>query len=306
MKMFLWLCCLSLVSILFAKPSILREDYVHGEYIARFPNQISALREQHILNTLKSKFDLELINKLPVGKLNFVLLKGKNALNLASVAEVKGILTIERNAIGHITQADECINRPAPKAWGLDRIDQREKLAHNDPHSDETTYISGLRQGTGTTVYIFDTGINTTHYEFGGRATWGMSAGGYVKADNHGHGTHIAGIVGSVSYGVAKDVDLVAVKTVNDLGNSNLGDVHEGLEWMITDHNSRAGGTGIMAKSVALIGSTYKENTSLDTAIKEAIDAGITVVVSAGNDNEEACMNSPGRVNEVITVGQYC
>ena len=91
---------------------------------------------------------------------------------------------------------------PAPPApWGLDRVDQRTL-----PLSASYTWGTS---GTGVHVYIIDTGIRTTHADFGGRAVWAFSARegeGRGPIDCHGHGTHVAGTVGGTTYGVAKGV----------------------------------------------------------------------------------------------------
>src|SRR5262249_31160264 len=88
--------------------------------------------------------------------------------------------------------------------WGLDRIDQRAL-----PLSASYTYIS---TGTNVTAYIIDTGIRTTHTNFGGRAVHGFDAvDNALPADDcNGHGTHVAGTTGGSTYGVAKNVRLVA------------------------------------------------------------------------------------------------
>src|SRR5439155_15474541 len=92
----------------------------------------------------------------------------------------------------------------AGATWGLDRVDQ-----HTLPLSGNYSYTD---TGAGVTAYIIDTGIRFSHTEFGGRATSGYDAVDGGSADDcNGHGTHVAGTVGGSTYGVAKDVQLIAV-----------------------------------------------------------------------------------------------
>ncbi|PBK68468.1 peptidase 1 [Armillaria solidipes] len=181
--------------------------------------------------------------------------------------------------------------------WGLARISQRAALGSSDTSALTYSYNYDPSGGAGVDVYVVDTGIYTAHSTFGGRAAWGATFGGYANADGNGHGTHVAGTVGGTQYGVAKSVHLIAVKVLDDSGSGYISDILAGLEWVI-DAVETSGKPSIV--SLSLGGST---STTFDNGIIAVINAGIHVVVAAGNDNTNASGTSPAHVAAAITVG---
>ncbi|MGH2698343.1 MAG: S8 family peptidase [Actinomycetota bacterium] len=177
----------------------------------------------------------------------------------------------------------------SPVIWGLDRIDQR-----NLPLSNSYTYNA---TGTGVTAYIIDTGIRFSHSQFGGRAISGYDAVDGGSADDcNGHGTHVAGTVGSTTYGVAKNVRLVAVRVLNCQGSGTNSGVIAGVDWVTGNH---AAGQPAVA-NMSLGGGA---NSALDNAVNNSISDGVSYAVAAGNDNRNACNYSPARVGAALTVG---
>ncbi|MFD0200338.1 MULTISPECIES: S8 family peptidase [Saccharothrix] len=174
---------------------------------------------------------------------------------------------------------------PTP-SWGLDRVDQR-----NLPLDNSYTYPNTAGN---VTAYIIDTGIRTTHQDFGGRAVWGTNTSGDGNnSDCNGHGTHVAGTVGGAAHGVAKGVRLVAVKVLNCAGSGTTAGVIAGVDWVTANR------TGPAVANMSLGGGAQA---ALDTAVANSIASGITYAVASGNSNADACGFSPARVPTALTV----
>ncbi|MGH3310157.1 MAG: S8 family peptidase [Streptomyces sp.] len=177
--------------------------------------------------------------------------------------------------------------------WGLDRIDQRDL-----PLSGTYTYNS---TASNVHMYVIDTGLRTSHNEFGGRASIGTDTVGDGQNGNdcHGHGTHVAGTTAGSTYGVAKGASVVGVRVLNCEGSGTNSGVIAGVDWVTSN---------AVKPAVANMSLGGGANTSLDDAVRNSITSGVTYSIAAGNGNflgipQNACNSSPARVTEAITVG---
>lgn len=192
------------------------------------------------------------------------------------------VALVEPDQVVHISGSQ------TPAGWGLDRIDQPDQ-----PLDDSYTYPT---MGAGVHVYIIDTGLRASHAEFAGRVGTGYSAitDGQGTTDCQSHGTHVAGTVGGTTYGVAKAVTLHAVRVLDCEGQGTNAQVIAGIDWVTANHIKPA------VANMSLGGSI---STALDNALRTSIAAGVFYAVAAGNENTNACLGSPARVPEALTVG---
>ncbi|QWV97179.1 S8 family peptidase [Geomonas nitrogeniifigens] len=174
----------------------------------------------------------------------------------------------------------------AVSTWNLDRIDQRALPLDG--------YFNYLNSGVGVTAYVIDTGIRTSHTEFGGRASIGYDALGGNGQDCNGHGTHVSGTIGGSHYGVAKDVALVGVRVLDCSGSGAISGVVSGVDW-VTKYKK--------LPAVANMSLGGGASTALDSAVSNSINGGVTYAIAAGNSKQDACRYSPARVPAALTVG---
>lgn len=161
-------------------------------------------------------------------------------------------------------------------------------------------YYYSWNQGSSVRGYILDTGIDQDNPEFGNRVESGFDCTGEGPGDLNGHGTHVAGIVGSKTFGVAKNITLVEVKCLDGMGQGSLISVISALEWAVNDCNKYPD-----KKCVANLSLGSLKTQVLNRAIDEATKKGLIIVVAAGNYNMNACWVSPASSQSAITVGAF-
>ncbi|KAK6508877.1 hypothetical protein TWF481_003644 [Arthrobotrys musiformis] len=179
--------------------------------------------------------------------------------------------------------------------WGLDRI------SHGKFKAPYRYYYNDAWSGQGATVYVIDTGIMREHSQFADmytgktRVTWGTNTIDNDNTDGAGHGTHCAGTIGGLTYGVARKVSLVAVKVLDKNGSGTWSSVIEGINWVAKNATS-----GVSVASMSLGGGF---SAAVNQAINALHSAGVAVIVAAGNENDDASKYSPSSAEKAITVG---
>lgn len=208
---------------------------------------------------------------------------GLSAEEARQLAADPSVDKVVQNKKFHINEAQD-----NPPSWGLDRIDQADTKG-------DKKYNYPDAAGEGVTAYVIDTGIHISHKDFGGRASYGFNAidKSDKAEDDNGHGTHVAGTIGGTKHGVAKKAKVVAVKVLDGEGSGTTEQVVAGIDWVTKNHK------GPSVANMSLGGGVDE---ALDTAVKKAIDSGVTFGVAAGNESSDAGQSSPARVKEAITV----
>jgi oryzin len=136
--------------------------------------------------------------------------------------------------------------------------------------------------GEGTFIYVVDSGMLLDHVDFEGRAEAGFMSEAAANSDRI-HGTYVASIAAGSTYGVAKRANIIDVHVLGSTSGS-LADVLSGLDWLTNDAISK----GRVGRSVVNMSLSTRANQVMNDAVQATIDDGITVVVAAGNDGQDA------------------
>ncbi len=229
---------------------------------------------------------------------------------------------------GVVQEATVCESNPP---WGLDRIDQITKLPVGGV--DGTSYLSTYagaaycynNTGSGVVAYVIDRGVRTSHQDFGTRTLTSIDCTGSTSgsADDcvndtlttgSDHGTHVAGILGGTTYGVAKGVTLRSIRTSGPVST-----LVAAANWVTRDHNNTNNVSIPVVVNISLgcpINDTQTDHglvagcgNSIDAAVQNSINAGLTYAIAAGNGVDDrlpavdASTITPADVPAALTIG---
>jgi cerevisin len=210
---------------------------------------------------------------------------------------------IPKDASNFIIEEDVRLNLPerdAPRhpeysvPWHLDRISKRHL-----PLDNTYPYSQGCLKSQTVNTYIIDTGIDVHHSQFQGRATWLANFADNVDTDCNSHGTHCAGLVGSLDYGVCKDANLFAIKVLDCKGSGMLSGVIKGIQYAWEHHKTQENAHAVLSMSLGG-GHSVAINMAVEAVLKHSERLHFTV--AAGNEDTDACNTSPASAIGVFTV----
>lgn len=220
------------------------------------------------------------------------------------VSEQFGIFAISRNPLiaQYNTLSVEYDIEPDAQVHAIDVPWHRQRIVRDTPvyNTDPYPYSESCFVSNATiNTYILDTGIDITHPQFGGRAKWSANFADNVDTDCQGHGTHVAGLVGSRDYGVCVDARLYAVKVLDCNGSGSLSGVIKGIDFVYSNQKRTGNVKSVINMSLGG-GMSRALNAAVDRAVKGSSD--FYIVVAAGNENSDACKGSPSGAEHAFTV----
>ncbi|KAI0160446.1 peptidase S8/S53 domain-containing protein [Xylariaceae sp. FL1272] len=280
-------------------------ELIPNQYIVTFKPDVQASEvDEHIswVNGLSNanpgdhrRMSLQVKERYSIGDFKAYAMEMDDAM-LRMIRGSPMIAHIEQDQIWRVSYENSTVTvQRAPikqisAPWGLGTI------SHRNPGSSE--YIYDGSAGLGTFAYIIDTGLNTNHHEYFNRASYGYNAIGGPNVDGNGHGTHVAGTIGSTSFGVAKRTSLISVKCFDSSGSSSVSIILNGFNWAAKDIVDK----GRQQKAVINMSIGGPLSPAFNQAVKAAFQTGVLSIAAAGNDGTDAAQFSPGSAPEAITV----
>jgi subtilisin family serine protease len=193
--------------------------------------------------------------------------------------------------------------------WGLERV------LHRTTKFFETVRLT--RNGSSTRVFVVDTGVQSNHDELRGRvsSTYRYDAfrspvdplygepsteieivGDQIITDDH--GTHVASLIAGSTVGIAPAAEVISVRAFSNFERSTTLDLVNAIDWVIQTQNTLSG-PAVVNMSLAFTDRNIGTNNLGSLLVATMINAGLTVVVSAGNNGSDAFFTSPANATSV-------
>jgi subtilisin family serine protease len=282
------LCLILIINSIYARLAPLHSSNsdIKGQYIIVFKKDIADNVFQNQITNAKTGLYGEKIKHVYQ-----YALKGYSAeLTQDQLFQIRKNPFVDYVEGDQVVTATGCSSQPAD-SWGQTRISQSNILLNG-------AYSASDAQGQGVSAFVMDTGIFLEHTEFQGRASNGWKAEeSWDYADRNGHGTHVSSTIGGKLYGVAKKIELINVKVLGTDGSGTWSGVIGGIDYIIATY------TANKKPSVVNLSLGGGKIQSVNDAVDAAVNAGVTMVVAAGNSNLDACSSSPASAPLAFTVG---
>src|SRR5690554_3754000 len=258
--------------------------------------------QQRLISKMQQRGWVSSIHQQFVSVGNFVSVNTQSS-HIEAIQQLPGVIAVYPERRYQTLLEDSLASLGAPQVWEM-RDDMDRPLT-----------------GQGMRVAILDTGIDYTHPDLGGcvgdtcKVLAGVDFSGLSEGeespstneadflDYNRHGTHVAGIVAADGQvrGVAPDARLYAVKVLGNSGFGGTTAIVAGIEWALDPDGDPATDDGAHVMNLSLGGNNI--DMAMDEAVNAAMDAGVVVVVAAGNNGRYNSVDSPGSAEKAITVG---
>lgn len=280
---------------------IRNQNPIRDHYIIRLNANVNLHQHlEELQNALGNEMQIQYVYENLGQELGYSSKLTPRALEI--LLQIDSIKYVEED---QIAMHADCKTQKNTGLWGLLRSSNRN---YTDGYDSQDRYqydYTTSKTGLGVDAYILDTGIYCEHEEFtkkaDGTCSFGYSSvkdgsGNIDESDGNGHGTHVAGTVGGIHYGVAKECNLIAVKVLDDNGYGPWSGVISGIDWVIGQVNANK------KPSVANLSLGGSKSQSVNDAVNALVAAGCSCFVAAGNNAADACNYTPASAADAITV----
>ncbi|KAI1424877.1 peptidase S8/S53 domain-containing protein [Xylaria sp. FL1777] len=281
------------------KPS--EPEYIPNKYIITLKTGISTADFESHVNWARDVHASSLTRRSTAGIEKTYSIEDFNAyaveMDEATLAKIKAspqVAEVEQDQVWHLFDevhevSERSLVTQTGSTWGLGTISHKS--------SGSTSYVYDNSAGAGTFAYIVDTGLLTTHNQFGGRGSYGYNAVGGQNIDSNGHGTHVAGTLAGSTYGVAKAATIISVKVFTG-SSSSTSIILDGFNWAVSDITSK----GRKSKAVISMSLGGGYSAAFNNAVNSAYTSGVLSVIAAGNDGANAANTSPASAANALTI----